>query len=219
DNEVEGYELDKEDCSTHHQSGPSSSGPSGTCSSASLGGEDMLYIPSGISNSCPPCANNLYTGMAHRDAGASNPPASSMGPDTLVTFFSQKQQEEDVVVAEETQQQRQQEQHFCQSELLNQYSKAVLDIDVMMNCNIVGQLGRGSFGRVDLVSLALPDGSTKLAARKTLPCNNTHSYNLLRSMQAATVSPFAVHYLGACEYPADRIEIFMEFAEGATLEH
>ncbi|GIL58101.1 hypothetical protein Vafri_12949, partial [Volvox africanus] len=226
DNITAGYELDKEDCSTHHHSGPSSSGPSGTCSSASLGGEDMLYIPSGISNSCQPCADGLYIYANNygRDAGPSNPPARSMQLDShdfLISEFYSQNQHEEVVLGKPPPPppQQQQQQHFCQSERSYQYSNEVLDLEVMMSCDVVGQLGRGSFGQVDLVSLALPDGSTKLAVRKTLPCHNTHSYNLLRSMQAAAVSPYAVHYLGSCEYPADRIEVFMELAEGGTLEH
>ncbi|GLC47288.1 hypothetical protein PLESTB_000225400 [Pleodorina starrii] len=102
---------------------------------------------------------------------------------------------------------------------LPEYDGDSLDLDVMQSgCQFVSLLGKGSFGLVDCVRLTLADGCTQLAARKTLPNRDVHSYMTLRALQAAAGSPFTVRYLGCCEHLADRLEVFMEYVEGATLE-
>ncbi|EFJ50166.1 hypothetical protein VOLCADRAFT_89011 [Volvox carteri f. nagariensis] len=93
-----------------------------------------------------------------------------------------------------------------------------LDVDVMANCQLIALLGKGKFGVVDLVRLTMPDGTSQLAVRKTLPHRDVHSYMFLRAMQSVASSPFTVHYLGSCGYLADRLEIFTDYVDGGSLE-
>ncbi|KXZ48077.1 hypothetical protein GPECTOR_30g172 [Gonium pectorale] len=91
----------------------------------------------------------------------------------------------------------------------------------MSSARFIKHVGRGAFGRVDLVELTSVDGSLQRAARKTQPNKGPvcarHFAQEVRGMRLASAgSPFALHVLGSIEGP-DSLELFTEYVPGGSL--